>query len=96
MANFIAQRGEYCLLTLAGYIALTEAPGYVPAGQAAWLPDDEHIVGYAAGEPVYRLLNAADWNAVLHDHRQRQVNHILHQLRQKGLYGGPTVVDPAA
>lgn len=95
MAIFIAQCGEYCLLTLDGYIAVTEAPGYLPAGQAAWLPDDEHIVGYAAGQPVYRLLSQADWNAVLQAHRQRQVNRILDQLRQRGLYGGPAVSGPA-
>jgi len=96
MPTFIAQRGELCLLTLPGFIALTESPAYVSVAQAAWPPENENIVGYVEGECIYRLLDAATWNTLLKEHRQRQVNAILDSLRQRGLYDGPNPSPPPA
>jgi hypothetical protein len=96
MPTFIAQRGELCLLTLPGYIALTESPSYLPVSQAPWTPESDFIVGYFEGEAIYRLLPTDAWTALLKEHRQRQVNAILDSLRQRGLYDGPETPPPAA
>jgi hypothetical protein len=96
MQKFVAQRGELCLLTLPGYIALAESAAYLPAAQAPWAPECEQIVGYVEGEAIYRLLPADAWTALLKEHRQRQVNAILDSLRQRGLYDGPPQTPPAS
>lgn len=96
MPTFIAQRGELCLLTLPGFIALTESPAFMPVAQASWPPENENIVGYYEGECLYRLLDAPTWNALLKEHRRRQTNALLDSLRQRGLIGDPEADPPPA
>jgi hypothetical protein len=88
MPTFIAQRGELCLLTLPGYIALMESPDFLPIAQAPWAADTDEVVGYIEGEVVYRLLDLATWGSLLKEYRQRQVDAALDRRRQRGLYAG--------
>ncbi len=96
MQKFVAQRGDLCLLTLPGFIALTESPAYLPVAQATWAPENDAIVGYIEGEALYRLVEADAWNTLLKEHRQRHLNGIFDGLRQTGLQDGPEPNPPHA
>jgi hypothetical protein len=86
MDPFIAQRGDYCLLTADGYVQLMESPRFLPVGLAAWAPENDSVVGYIEGETVYRLVDERQWLKVLKDCRQRALDVVLADLRRRGLY----------
>lgn len=86
MDKFIAQRGDYCLLTADGYIELMESPRFLPVGLAAWAPENDSVVGYIEGETVYRLVDERSWLKVLKSCRQRALDVVLTDLRRRGLY----------
>ena len=86
MDKIIAQRGEYCLLTAQGYAEVMESPHYLPATLAGWAPESDHVVGYIEGETVYRLVDEPTWLDMLTDYRQRMLNNVMDDLRQRGLF----------
>jgi hypothetical protein len=86
MDQFIAQRGELCLLTAQGYLEMMESPRFLPVGLAGWAPESDNVVGYIEGETVYRLVDEGAWLVMLRDYRQRMLDSVMKGLRQRGLY----------
>lgn len=86
MDKLIAQRGDYCLLTAQGYAEVLESPHYLPASLAGWAPENDRVVGYIEGDTVYRLVDEPAWLDLLTVYRQRKLNSVLDDLRQRGLY----------
>lgn len=86
MDKIIAQRGDFCLLTAQGYAEVMESPHYLPASLAGWAPESSNVVGYIEGETVYRLVDEHTWLDMLTDYRQRMLNNVMDDLRQRGLF----------
>jgi hypothetical protein len=86
MDKIIAQRGEFCLLTAQGYTEVMESPHYLPATLAGWAPENSNVVGYIEGETVYRLVDEPTWLDMLTAYRQRMLNNVMDDLRQRGLF----------
>ena len=86
MDKIIAQRGDFCLLTAKGYAEVMESPHYLPASLAGWAPESSNVVGYIEGETVYRLVDEHTWLDMLTDYRQRMLNTVMDDLRQRGLF----------
>jgi hypothetical protein len=86
MDKFIAQRGDYCLLTTTAYAEVMESAHFLPAALAGWAPENDHVVGYIDGDTIYRLVDEQTWLAVLKDYRQRMLNTVMNDLKRRGLY----------
>jgi hypothetical protein len=86
MDQFVAQRGELCLLTAQGYLEMMESPRFLPVGLAGWAPESDSVVGYIEGETVYRLVDECAWLTMLRDYRQRMFNNVMDGLKQRGLF----------
>ena len=86
MDKIIAQRGDFCLLTAKGYAEVMESPHYLPASLAGWAPESSNVVGYIEGETVYRLVDENTWLDMLTAYRQRMLNNVMDDLRQRGLF----------
>jgi hypothetical protein len=86
MDKIIAQRGDYCLLTTQGYAEVMESPHYLPASLAGWAPESDHVVGYIEGDTVYRLVAEPVWLDMLTAYRQRMLNNVMDDLRERGLF----------
>jgi hypothetical protein len=86
MEKFVAQRGEFCLLTVQGYAEMMESAHFLPVALAGWAPENEFVVGYIEGESIYRLVDEATWLATLKEYRQRALNNVLDNLKQRGLF----------
>jgi hypothetical protein len=85
MDKIIAQRGDFCLLTAQGYTQIMESPRFLPVGLAGWAPENEAVVGYIEGETIYRLVDENTWLAMLREYRQRMLDNVLDNLKQRGL-----------
>jgi hypothetical protein len=70
MEKFVAQRGEFCLLTMQGYAEVMESPHFLPVALAGWAPENDCVVGYIEGETIFRLVDEASWLAALKEYRQ--------------------------
>jgi hypothetical protein len=86
MEKFVAQRGEFCLLTMQGYAEVMESPHFLPVALAGWAPENDNVVGYIEGETIFRLVDEATWLAALKAYRQRALNNVLNGLKQRGLF----------
>jgi hypothetical protein len=86
MEKFVAQRGEFCLLTMQGYAEVMESPHFLPVALAGWAPENDYVVGYIEGESIYRLVDEGTWLNALKEYRQRQLNNVLDSLKQRGLF----------
>jgi hypothetical protein len=86
MDKIIAQRGDYCLLTTQGYAEVMESAHYLPASLAGWAPESDHVVGYIEGDTVYRLVDEPVWLDMLTAYRQRMLNNVMDDLRERGLF----------
>jgi hypothetical protein len=88
MPIFVAQRGDFCLLTAEGYLEAMESRHFLPVSLAGWAPENESVVGYLEGETIYRLVDESTWLDMMRAYRQRMLGNVLGDLKKRGLYDG--------